>query len=452
MPSVFIKTYGCQMNERDSEAVAAEFLAHGYTLAHSEDRADVVLLNTCSVREGAEQKALGKMAALASDARRNRSNVVLGFLGCMAQNRGRSLLERMPRVGLVLGTQKLHRAVEYVESLRRGGPDAICDTQEEAGSEEALRGHLAGPSGGAGRVRAFVNIMQGCNERCTFCVVPQTRGNERSRALPDILEEVRGLVAQGVREVTLLGQIVTSYGRDTTAGGAAPSPFVRLLDAVDGVEGLARIRFTSPHPRGYGADLVEAYRRLPRLCESAHLPAQSGSDRVLRAMGRRHTRDQYLRLVESLRAAQPAIGLSTDLIAGFPGETGRDFQDTLSLVREAGFDSAFVFKYSSRPGTAATRLPGQIPAEVRDARHTELLRLVSEVGARKYQALVGRKVQVLVEGPSRKNPQRLEGRTRCNKIVVFEGPPRLVGRVLDVQVLRASAVTLYGDPAIHNPD
>lgn len=452
MPSVFIKTYGCQMNERDSEAVAARFLARGFTLAASEATADVVLLNTCSVRDAAEQKALGKMGALAAEMRRHRPGVVLGYLGCMAQSRGAALLEQTPGVRLVLGTQKIHRAPELVEELLAGRRTTVCEVDAEPGSANQIREHVLEAPGRPRAVTAFVSIMQGCNQHCTFCIVPQTRGAERSRPIEDIVAECRELAARGVREVTLLGQIVTSYGRRLLPPREGRSPFVQLLEAVHAVEGLERIRFTSPHPKGYGEDLVDAYARLPKLCPGAHLPAQSGSDRILKLMRRGYTRARFLEIVARLRAARPDIGITTDLIVGFPGETEADFEQTLELVREADFAGAFVFKFSPRRDTPAAAMPGQVPREVIEERHARLLALVSEHTRRHLERLVGRTVTILVEGPSRKNPARLEGRTPCNKIVVFEGSPRHVGELLPVRVVRASETTLYGDPAVLNPD
>lgn len=449
MPSVYIKTYGCQMNERDSEAVAASFIRRGYSLARSESVADVVLLNTCSVRDQAERKAVGKMRTLAAEVRRHRPNVLLGFLGCMAQSRGEELVRDVPGVRLVLGTQKFHRAGEFVDELLAGRREMICEVGEEAGSEREIRDHVLNLAGEPRSVRAFVSIMQGCNQHCTFCIVPHTRGRERSRSMAEIVEECRGLVARGVREITLLGQIVTSYGRREIGGRNGVSAFVQLLEAVNEVEGLERIRFTSPHPKGYGDDLIAAYGRVPRLCTSAHLPVQSGSDRMLRAMHRGYTRERFLEIVRRLRVVRPDIGLSTDLIVGFPGETEADFEETLSLAREAAFDAAFVFKYSPRRQTAAAEMDGQLPKEVIEARHTRLLDLINEIAADRYVRLVGREVEVLVEGPSRRNPERFEGRTSCNKIVVFDGDPRQVGEVLPLRIVRASNVTLYGDPVIH---
>jgi tRNA-2-methylthio-N6-dimethylallyladenosine synthase len=467
MPSVFIKTYGCQMNERDSEAVAAQLVAKGYTLAPSEAAADVILLNTCSVRDFAEQKAIGKMQNIAADVRKNRPDVVLGFMGCMAQSRGQELIDRLPDVDLVLGTQKFHHAADYLDEILAGHRDKIVDVAAEQGSEATIREHLL--NGNAQKsVTAFVSIMQGCNQYCTFCIVPYTRGEERSRSIADIVAECRELVSQGVKEITLLGQIVTSYGkRGLSQDGRAElplsqdaqqrvpttdskSPFVQLLDAVHEIEGLERIRFTSPHPKGYGDDLIQAYARLPKLVESAHLPVQSGSDRVLKLMHRGYTRERFLGIIKKLRRAKPDIGITTDIIVGFPGETGDDFEQTLSLAREVQFDNAYIFKYSQRRDTPAAGMPDQVPLKIREERNHRLLETVNEIGKRKYDAFVGRRTQILVEGPSKKNPARMTGRTRCNKIVVFDGPERHRGQLLDVKITRVGSFTLYGDPAIVN--
>jgi tRNA-2-methylthio-N6-dimethylallyladenosine synthase len=474
IPSVFIKTYGCQMNERDSEAVAAQLVAKGYTLAPSEAGADVILINTCSVRDFAEQKAINKMKALVGAAKKVRRHQVWGFLGCLAQSRGQELIDRLPDVDLVLGTQKFHHAADCLGDILAGRRNKIVDVAEEPGSEATIREHLL--DGNAKKsVTAFVSIMQGCNQRCTFCIVPFTRGGERSRSIPDIVAECRQLVAQGVKEITLLGQIVTSYGKrgmgETTIDGRAGSPlpaarsganhgahgvtrptkapFVQLLETVHEIEGLERIRFTAPHPKGYGDDLIAAYARLPKLVESAHIPVQSGSDRVLKLMHRGYTRGRFLRVVEKLRKVQPGIGLGTDFIVGFPGETEEDFAQTVSLAREVEFDQAFIFKYSPRRDTPAAAMPDQVPQKIREERNQHLLQVMNEIGRRKYEALVGRQVQILVEGPSKRNPARMTGRTRCNKIVVFDPAGRdHREQLLDVTITRAGSFTLYGDPAV----
>ncbi len=449
MPSVFIKTYGCQMNERDSEAVAAQLVAKGYSLAPSEAIADVVLLNTCSVRDFAEQKAINKMKNLIGTARNERRSQVVGFMGCMAQSRGQELVDKLPDVDLVLGTQKFHRAAEYLDAILAGKREQIVDVAAEEKSEATIREHLLNGKSNKS-VSAFVSIMQGCNQYCTFCIVPYTRGEERSRTIPDIVAECRELVAGGVKEITLLGQIVTSYGKRDYPLHDGKSGFVQLLEAVHEIAGLQRIRFTSPHPKGYGDDLVEAYARLPKLCESAHIPLQSGSDRILKLMHRGYTRERFLAIAKKLRAAKPNIGLTTDIIVGFPGETEEDFAETLSLCREVEFDNAYIFKYSERRDTPAAIMPDQLPQEIREERNHRLLETVNEIGKRKYDSFIGQQVQILVEGPSKKNAARFTGRTRCNRIVLFDGSERHRGELMDLKITRTGSFTLYGDPAIVN--
>jgi tRNA-2-methylthio-N6-dimethylallyladenosine synthase len=435
------------MNERDSEAVAAQLVAKGYTLAKGEATADVILLNTCSVRDLAEQKAIRKMQNIAAETRRSRPGVVLGFMGCMAQSRGKELIDKLPDVDLVVGTQKFHRTADYLDDLLARRREKVVEVGAEARSEAAIREHLLNGNSKTA-VTAFVSIMQGCNQYCTFCIVPYTRGEERSRSIEDVVAECRELAARGVKEITLLGQIVTSYGKREIPRHNGLSAFVQLLESVHEIEGIERIRFTSPHPKGYGEDLVAAYGRLPKLVESAHLPAQSGSDRMLKLMHRGYTRARYLEIIGQLRKVRPAMGLSTDLIVGFPGETEADFEETLSLAREVEFDQAFIFKYSERRDTPAAAMPGQLPAEVKEERNERLLTLVNEIAARRYENLVGRQMQILVEGPSRKNPARYTGRTRCNRIVVFDGSERHRGQLMDVKVTRTGSFTLYGDPDI----
>jgi len=438
------------MNERDSEAVAAQLMAKGYAVAPDEAQADVILLNTCSVRDAAEQKAINKMETLIGQTRKHNPDAVLGFMGCMAQSRGAELVDQLPDVDLVLGTQKFHRAGEYLEDLLNGRRDKVVDTDEEEGSEGAIREHLLNAQSESKAVTAFVSIMQGCNQFCTFCIVPYTRGRERCRSIEDIVAECRGLVESGVREVTLLGQIVNSYGKREIGVKDGKSAFVQLIEAVHEIEGLERIRFTSPHPKGYGDDLVDAYVRLPKLMENAHLPVQSGSDRMLKLMHRGYTRDRFLELVGKLRTAAPEMGVGTDIIVGFPGETESDFEETMSLCREVEFDNAFLFKYSRRRDTPAAEMPDQLPEELIEERHARLLKAVDEIRVRKFNEYVSRRMEILVEGPSRRNAARLEGRTRCNKIVVFEGGDRFVGQVMDVEIESTSPTTLYGNPAIIN--
>ncbi len=447
MPKFFIKTYGCQMNERDSEQVARSLLDRGYEAAANAEEADVVLLNTCSVRDMADQKALGKMGMLGKIARQ-RPETVFGFLGCMAQARGADLLGAGAHVDLVVGTQKFHRVADYVDELvakkrARQMDDprfSIVDTAEEAGSQATIREHALR----ARQATAFVSIMQGCNMHCTFCIVPRTRGSERSRAIAEIVAEVRGLVARGVKEVTLLGQIVNLFGRHEFEKRDGKSPFVQLLEAVHDVDGLERLRFTSPHPIGFRADLIGALRELPKLCEHVHLPLQSGSDRILKAMHRTYTAEKYLRLVEQLREEVPGIALTTDVIVGFPGETAEDYQRTRDLVERIQFDNAFVFRYSQRSETPAAEMPGQLEEATKEARNQDLLSVVDVAAKRLGERLVGATVEILCEGPSRTNAARLTGRTRTNKIVVFEGAEEQAGRLVNLRVTHSTGFSLSG--------
>jgi len=438
------------MNERDSEAVAAQLVAKGYSMTADALTADVILLNTCSVRDAAEQKALGKMSHVAGQLRSKNRKAVLGFMGCMAQSRGRELIDKLPDVDLVVGTQKFHRTADHIGDLLAGRAEGVVDTGEEKGSEATIREHLLDGASDKKSVTSFVSIMQGCNQFCTFCIVPDTRGRERSRSIDDIVSECRELVNRGVREVTLLGQIVTSYGRREIGERDGKSAFVQLIEAVHGIDGLDRIRFTSPHPKGYGDDLIEAYGRLAKLCESAHIPVQSGSDAMLKRMHRGYTRERFLEIVGKLRAVRPGIGVTTDIIVGFPGETEEEFEATMSLCREVQFDNAFVFKYSTRRDTPAAAMENQLPRELIEQRHAMVLAAIDEMGTRRYERFVGKTMEVLVEGPSRRNAARMEGRTRCNKIVVFDGGNRFRGELMELKITRNGSFTLYGDPAIVN--
>ena len=454
MHQVYIRTYGCQMNERDSEQVARMFLDRGgYIMTEEESEADVILINTCSVRDQAEQKAIGKMRQV-GPLRYTKPHVVYGFLGCMAQSRGEELLTVIPHLDLVAGTQKYHRVVDYVDTLltkrleRRMDDErfSIVDIAEEAESQNTIRDQ----SVSAQQATAFVSIMQGCHMKCTFCIVPYTRGGERARPLLEIVAEVRRLVDQGVKEVTLLGQIVNRYGikEFPTVGGL--SPFVQLLEALHALPGLHRIRFTSPHPIGYRADLIEAFRRLPKLCPHIHLPLQSGSARILKAMHRPYSPERFLDICEKMRHARPDLAITTDIIVGFPGEADADYEATKELVRKVHFDNAFIFRYSPRRGTPAADLPDdiQLPESIKEARNHDLLDLINAQAKEKLAAEVGHLREVLCEGYSKTTETRLTGRTPQNKILVFAGPhDRLRGELIPVRVLETKGYTLYGELA-----
>jgi tRNA-2-methylthio-N6-dimethylallyladenosine synthase len=442
------------MNERDSEAVAAMLRARGYRIVADENDCDILLLNTCSVRDAAEQKAIGKAGYL-QQRKRKQPDFVLGILGCMAQNRGASLLEQLPDLDLIIGTQKFHQVPGYLDNLRAareaGLPvgATIVDIAEEAGSQNTIKDHLSAEAEGDGAgaadrpVTAFVSIQQGCNMDCAFCIVPKTRGDERSRPMDDIVAECRALAERGVREITLLGQIVTSYGRRDYTHTGGVSPFVQLLERVHAIDGIERIRFTSPHPRGFKEDLVAAYGRLPKLCGYVHLPMQSGSNRILRAMNRPYTRERYQEIVDALRAVQPEMYFSTDVIVGFPGETDEDFEQTRALFEACNYDMAYIFKYSIRTGTPASDLPDQVSDDVKEHRNQVLLDVLQKNSLRRTAKLIGTVEDVLVDGRD-KSGARFTGRTRGNRVCVFEADPRLVGLIVPLKIERATVSTLYG--------
>jgi tRNA-2-methylthio-N6-dimethylallyladenosine synthase len=448
MNRVHIKTYGCQMNERDSEAVAALLRARGYRIVADEDNCDVLLLNTCSVRDAAEQKAIGKAGHLAAR-KKKQPDFILGILGCMAQNRGTELLDRLPDVDLIVGTQKFHQVPGYLDNLRAaqaaGTPigSTIVDIAEEPGSQNTIRDHVLEEK----QVSAFVSIQQGCNMDCAFCIVPKTRGDERSRPMDDIVRECEQLAERGVKEITLLGQIVTSYGRRDYVHTGGVTPFVQLLERVNAIPGIRRIRFTSPHPRGFKDDLIQAYGRLEKLCEYVHLPLQSGSNRILKAMNRPYSRERYLEIVSALRAVRPGMYFSTDVIVGFPGETEEDFQQTRELFEACNYDMAYIFKYSIRSGTPAATLADQVPDEVKEARNQVLLGLLEANSNRRNATLLGTTQEVLVDGPDKKG-LKFMGRTRGNRIVHFDADARLIGELVPVRIERASTAVLYGSLAL----
>lgn len=453
MPKLYIKTYGCQMNERDSEQVARMFVQKGYTMTDREDEADVILFNSCSIREQAEQKALGKMGLLAKQQRR-RPHVVYGMMGCMAQSRKEELFKELPRLDLVIGTQKYHRVLEHVDGILRERQERrmdelqsafsgtrVCDVAEEEDSQNCIRDHL---NPGA-RSTAYVSIMQGCDMKCAYCIVPYTRGTERSRSIRDVVDEVKMLVDAGVKEVTLLGQIVNRYGRQMgTVDGKGG--FVQLLEAVHEVEGLRRIRFVSPHPIGFRQDLVQAFTYLPKLCSHIHFPMQSGSDRILKMMRRPYRNETYLDLCAQMKQARPNLSITTDIIVGFPGETEEDYLLTRQAVEQVQFDNAFIFRYSPRRGTPAAVMEEQIPEEVKEARNQDLLAVVNEIAIRKNRELVGTVQEVLLEGPSKTNEARLSGRTSQNKLVMVDAAPDLTGELLPIRIEESTGFTLYGVP------
>jgi len=436
----YVETYGCQMNISDGELMQGVLAERGYEIVATPDEADVVLVNTCAIREHAEQRVLGRVAQLGA-LKKDRPELVLGVTGCMAQRMGSELLERAPQVDLVMGPDGYRGLPDSLAALRVGGreetarPAARRLTVLDLNLGENYQGLEQRRPDGAS---AWVTIQRGCNHRCTFCIVPYVRGPEKNRSAHEVLSEVRGLAEAGVSEVTLLGQTVNSYGWGDWS-------FAALLRAVARVEGIRRVRFTSPHPNDVTSDLMEVMAREPAVCEQLHLPAQSGSDRVLKRMVRRYDVDRFLDKVERVRKAIPDVALSTDIIVGFPGETDEDFRGTLELMREVRFDDAFTYRYSLRDGTPATRFPEEdfVAPEVAQARLEELIEVSRTIQAEINESELNRVEEVLVEKEARGEGQVL-GRTRRNKVVAFSGEAGLVGSYAHVRLERTTGATFVG--------
>lgn len=428
-----ITTFGCQMNEHDSETIAGMLSEMGFSQAPERDGADVVVINTCSVRENADKRFFGTLGQL-KHIKKDNPDFTVCVCGCMMQQQHiiDSIKSKYPWVDVIFGTHNIHEFPRLLETVL-SEKEKIIDVWENGG--DIIEGL---PAKRLYRHKAFVNIMYGCNNFCTYCIVPYTRGRERSRKACDILEEVRRLTEDGVREVTLLGQNVNSYmGEDGT-------DFSDLIYRLNEAEGLERIRFMTSHPKDLSDKLIQAYRDCEKLCDYIHLPVQSGSSRILKKMNRKYTKDDYLRLVEKLKAAVPHIAISTDIITGFPGETEEDFEETLDLVRRVEYDSAFTFLYSIRKGTPAAEYEDQIPEEIKHERFNRLVELVNEISARKNAAYVGKTVKVLVDGPSKNNSAALGGRTEGFKLINFEGPQDLIGKLVDVEVTAGKTFSLEG--------
>ena len=440
---VHIKTYGCQMNERDSEDVACKLKEKGYEIVDSEDVAEIILLNTCSIREQAEQKAIGKAGHLLST-KKLKKPLILGVIGCMAQNRGEQLLETLPGLDLVVGTQKFHRVPKILDEISSGNSfkkDSRVVLENEEGSQNEIKDHFLGNK----KVSSFVSIMQGCNMKCSYCIVPKTRGKERYRSIDEILDEVKLLRDHGTKEVTLLGQIVNAYGRGVFPRINKKSPFVQLLEAINLVDGIERIRFTSPHPTSFGTDLIEAFGTMKKLGNYAHLPMQSGSDKILNSMNRPYTREKVLRIVHNLRSVNPSMRLSTDIIVGYPGEEQKDFELTKDAFKKANFEMAYIFKYSERKGTPSSEYPDKISQSIKESRNQELLKLLDKQSLRSNQKQIGSKMEVLVEGRARKGHNHVMGKTTCYRKVIFEAPKEVIGQLVMVRIINASQSTLMGE-------
>jgi tRNA-2-methylthio-N6-dimethylallyladenosine synthase len=436
---LYIKTYGCQMNVYDSARMADVLAPLGYAPAEVAEGADMVILNTCHIREKAAEKVfsdLGRLKPLKAEKTQAGGRMILAVAGCVAQAEGAEILARAPFVDIVLGPQTYHRLGEMVAQVARAGGQ-VLDTDFPAEDKFDFLPEAAAPQG----VSAFLSVQEGCDKFCTFCVVPYTRGAEMSRPAAAVLAEARRLVAQGTREITLLGQNVNAY-RGPGADGAWG--LGRLIAALGEVEGLLRIRYTTSHPRDVDDALVAAHRDVPQLMPFLHLPVQSGSDRMLAAMNRRHSADDYRRIIERLRRARPDIAFSSDFIVGFPGESERDFQATLALIREIGFAQAFSFKYSPRPGTPAAALAEQVPEETKSNRLAELQALIAEEQRRFNAGTIGRTMDVLLEKPGR-HPGQLVGRSPYLQAVHAAAPERLIGTLARVRLTAALANSLAGE-------
>jgi len=436
MPRVYLKTFGCQMNEYDSARMADVLRASGgYEATEHPEEADLLLLNTCSVREKAQEKVFSQLGRW-RELKAARPHVVIGVGGCVASQEGEGITERAPFVDLVFGPQTIHRLPDMLAQLGREGRPVVDVSFPEIEKFDRL------PEPRADGVTAFVSIMEGCSKYCTFCVVPYTRGEEVSRPLEQVMDEVRALARQGVVEVTLLGQNVNAYRGALAGGGHAD--LAALIYLVAAVAGIERIRFTTSHPVEFRDSLVEAYRDVPQLANHLHLPVQSGSDRVLALMKRGHTVLEYKQKLRRLREVRPDISLSTDIIVGFPGETERDFEATLELVREVGFDQSFSFIYSQRPGTPASSLPDDVPHAVKQAWLERLQAQLNEQARAISRDMVGSTQRVLVERPSRRDARQLAGRTANNRWVNFDGPTDLINSFTDVVVTEAMPNSLRG--------
>ena len=431
--SVYLKTFGCQMNEHDSENILDLLESINYKFTPDPKKADLILINTCTVREKSEQKFYSLLGRLKKY--RKNGRVLLGVGGCVAQQEGERLLKKAPYLDLIFGTTNINRLPELIEAARITGKVQIAtEFQENSHSFPKSRCSVSS------KVKAYVTIMQGCDNFCSFCIVPFVRGRERSRPSGEILAEIRKLVEMGIKEVTLLGQNVNSYGLSCSGELSFPE----LIREINRIEGLKRIRFTTSHPKDLSEELINCFGELEKLCPHIHLPIQSGSNRILEKMNRGYTREEYLSKVDKLRRVCPEIGITTDIIVGFPGETEADFQKTLDIVTEIEYDEFYSFKYSDRPMTRASQFTQKLPDQEKSQRLSILQELQKPITLKKNKELVNKKLEVLVEGKSKKNPKRLTGRSGTNKVINFEGPSGLEGKIVQVEILEAYPHSLYG--------
>ncbi len=430
-----ILTWGCQMNLHDSEVISGVLNEIGYSPAFTLKEADIIILNTCCVRENAERKVYGRIAQL-KQFKQNNPNLVIAVTGCMVQQQHvvEHISKFLPYVDIIFSIHNVHKLPELIQNVRQMNLSVVEITSGASKISEDL------PVSREDKIKAWVTITYGCNNFCSYCIVPYVRGREQSRKPQDILREIEQLAREGFLEITLLGQNVNSYGKDLHK----PITFTQLLREVNDIKGIRRIRFVTSHPKDLSDDLIDAMKQCDNVCEHLHLPVQAGSNKILKNMNRKYTREHYISLVEKLKKAVPGISITTDIIVGFPGETENDFLDTLDLMKKVEFDSAFTFMYSMRKGTPAAEMPDQVDEEVKKERLQRLVEIQDAISLQKNKLLRGKTLEVLVEGVSRGNADRLSGRTRTNKVVNFEGNKDLIGKLVNVEITEPHTWSLMG--------
>ncbi|MFW5976657.1 MAG: tRNA (N6-isopentenyl adenosine(37)-C2)-methylthiotransferase MiaB [Bacillota bacterium] len=431
----YIITYGCQMNEHDSEKIAGMLEEIGYSKTDSLKNADLIFINTCTIRENAEDKVFGKVGSLKKYKRKN-PDLIIGIGGCMMQTEtaAERIYKKHPQVDLIIGTHNIHKLPELIQNIENKD-NRIYEVWEEA---QGLIPDI--PSRREGDYKAWVSIIRGCNNFCSYCIVPYVRGRERSRAPETIIKEIKSLIDKGVKEITLLGQNVNSYGKDLDSN----IDFSELLKKIDIISGIKRIRYMTSHPRDFDQKLIDTIKNSKHICEHFHLPVQSGSTRILKKMNRGYTREEYITLIENIRKAIPQASITTDIIVGFPEETEKDFQETLSLVKKIRFDMAYTFIYSPRQGTPAARLEDQIQDEIKNDRLQRLMNKQNKISHEKNKKLKGKVLKVLIEGESKNDPDTYSGRSRTNKLVIIPKDESLKGEIIPVKIDKVRSWTLYG--------
>ncbi|WP_061309469.1 tRNA (N6-isopentenyl adenosine(37)-C2)-methylthiotransferase MiaB [Clostridium botulinum] len=432
----FIETWGCQMNEEDSEKLSGMLKKEGYIRTEERENADVIIFNTCCVRENAELKVYGNLGILKGLKSKN-PNLIIAVTGCMMQQKGmaETIKKKFPFVDIIIGTHNLHNFPNYLNEVKKKDTSVLKIQEKENSIIENM------PIDRKNSMKAFVTIMYGCNNFCTYCIVPYVRGRERSRTPENIEAEIKKLISEGYKEITLLGQNVNSYGKDLEPNVT----FAELLKRVNNIEGLERVRFMTSHPKDLTDDVIEAIAKCDKLCEQIHLPVQSGSSEILKKMNRHYDREKYLDVVSKIKKLIPNVALSTDIIVGFPGETEKDFEKTLSLVKEVEYDSAFTFLYSIRKGTPAAKFEDQVPEDVKHKRFNRLVEVLNEISAKKNKAYEGKIEEVLVEGTSKNDENKLMGRTRTGKLVNFIGDKDSIGELVNVKIIKANSFSLTGE-------